>query len=153
MMDDMELVECIYCNAPVIEPDEVPATDDDDGWAAAAAGHDEICECVATRAHRVFDDAPEAALAEAARDATRNGDDDRRGAHHYISTAAAADILGVTPRMVNLMIEAGKLTRLEPLLRAEVEALAAARARIVAMRAEEAELTKVVVAVAEEETG
>ncbi len=69
MTTDMETetVDCLYCNADVIEPDEVPATSDDDGWAAAAVGHHETCEWVVTRAHRVFEDENDRVLNEAHR--------------------------------------------------------------------------------------
>ena len=52
--------DMVYCNASVVYP--VPAVGDDAGWADAGAGHEEGCEWVVTRAHRVFVDAPDAAL-------------------------------------------------------------------------------------------
>lgn len=44
--------ECADCGREVGEG-EVPATDDGEGWAAAAEGHAADCAWVATRAHRI----------------------------------------------------------------------------------------------------
>jgi hypothetical protein len=47
------LVDCAYCGCQVRASDSVPPADDDEAWEEAAKGHDEDCEWVETRAHRV----------------------------------------------------------------------------------------------------
>ena len=44
--------ECLYCYALVTQF-LAPAVDDDEMWACMAPEHDEECEWIATRAHRL----------------------------------------------------------------------------------------------------
>lgn len=46
-------VECAYCGRLHTPPSAVPALDDDHAWADMAGDHDEECEWIRTRAHRV----------------------------------------------------------------------------------------------------
>lgn len=46
-------VECAYCGREHVPPTAVPALDDDHAWADMAPDHDDYCEWIATRAHRV----------------------------------------------------------------------------------------------------
>lgn len=50
--DDDE-VECAYCGRSQVPPSAVPALDDDHAWANMAGDHDDECEWIRTRAHRV----------------------------------------------------------------------------------------------------
>lgn len=45
---------CIYCQRAVHDRTVVPAADDDETWSALSLEHDDDCEWVWTRAHRVF---------------------------------------------------------------------------------------------------
>jgi hypothetical protein len=51
-MTDTTIDFCAYCLCEVSSLD-VPDVDDDDAWAEIAREHDDTCEWVLTRAHRI----------------------------------------------------------------------------------------------------
>ena len=50
------VTECAYCGHDVqlVKGEHVAPVDDDEAWAALAREHGDLCEWIASRAHRVF---------------------------------------------------------------------------------------------------
>ena len=51
--EPIEPTQCIYCEAEIQEPGDVPEIDEDCAWARLAEQHEIRCEWIETRAHRI----------------------------------------------------------------------------------------------------